>query len=1368
MDQYYFVDGNTGSEQGPVNYASIRDKRKSGEFTDSTLVRHISSGEFTPLAKCLHIRMRREEEIDYSKQAIEKRLDGSRLLGWVRKKKVDWRRLGYKNRFLVLEKGHLLYYDVKGERALRAKSGARAEPKGDLYLGNASMKMLEKLSFKLKVVEPKAKEFIFECSSLEHKHEICELVSEHINLANKHKTAVVEDQLDKEQARALQSWLPSTSISSSFASPQGREQELQPAVIMKGFLNQLVGKKIRKWKKRYFELEEKYLAIYRSADSGWKDAEPGRPYGRYMKWRIKLGSKIEVSGYTGDKRGFYFCLSTPTKMFHFRAPTAEEKGDWISGLRQNLERISTKRALEGSNYRQSRTEGEIAEELDQSSEDENDKEDDGEETTQWSISTIETEPERAKRENRRKKLNEAFPLRAFEWSHKRRFGVTSYARPGWTQSEVMLTVMGEGTFPSQMEYIGVDLSVSAPTNFIIDEKQCQDSFPGQKYSCVLRSNAIKVKDSKAKAHTFYFPVSGLVDHMVDGDRILRVEVIAYSGGKPESSLKIGRSSKRSSATRSIKLIGTKGSDVDSDSGGNSQGRCIGRIYCTLRSILDRPTPASSSNDKLNPVSMLTSSWMTACIRMIPLAWTDSLFGMLVSPMAAAHKTMKRQLSREDDGSGGKLKALDLRVLVSVSKVRCVKPKICKCYGLEAQTFRLSLKSSRENPLLPASMASAPPPPGASVPPKLMVREEIYESGMAFQVPAAYLAYRLAQWKKYATNFKLLNAEIFAADPPNLSDREKTDRKHLRLMFTKIEGATKVCEQLAQLYGTLQQIVPPNSYQGKHLDMTFKPSVKKGDSSLRGIPTNLHLHLMRVGICKDFAQKDTAESANLGENSPVAGYRGEHVYDFVTFGAPAAHIYKFKGGGASKMCNLVKTWRDGAVDLAGYIQSEAATGDIDYYSDENSDEEAKPSDLDSILGSVEFDAIDKANQVGKTPLPLSRKTLGISLGAAPRKSAQLQQSKELRRRADLLELDARMRLDVAVSQCVTALVTSFTYKLEYFARYKPEALDQIASIGFLFGVESLLSTFKSEMGMLEDMDRAVRELARFEFELVSSKSPRTSSASSSGSRAGSLDSHIRNMQMQSSDGGIPEDLESADFHHDDDGWGGMCIVTLEVPREIFACLPPSLSKHHKRIKVVPIMFTQGINEFQTAANKTGHVFPMFQQKINMENRNRLQGYFNAALSANAQLAGDAPKWPWGDSQKRIADSMKAMAKLTQNIKKSKVGSKDYQVLLAAEDAIRSLNGGRAVCCKSAKDRTSMAVTLEEARLLCAHHGLPGRLDHDFDPDVLCAANVFRELGVRLPNAEKNTGKKRFAFNNVQRKFLPKLYRPPRSCIGSNIN
>ena len=43
-------------------------------------------------------------------------------------------------------------------------------------------------------------------------------------------------------------------------------------------------------------------------------------------------------------------------------------------------------------------------------------------------------------------------------------------------------------------------------------------------------------------------------------------------------------------------------------------------------------------------------------------------------------------------------------------------------------------------------------------------------------------------------------------------------------------------------------------------------------------------------------------------------------------------------------------------------------------------------------------------------------------------------------------------------------------------------DHVVEVGFLFGVESLLSTYGSEQGMLEDMDEALKGLARFGFRL----------------------------------------------------------------------------------------------------------------------------------------------------------------------------------------------------------------------------------------------------------------------------------------------
>ena len=76
------------------------------------------------------------------------------------------------------------------------------------------------------------------------------------------------------------------------------------------------------------------------------------------------------------------------------------------------------------------------------------------------------------------------------------------------------------------------------------------------------------------------------------------------------------------------------------------------------------------------------------------------------------------------------------------------------------------------------------------------------------------------------------------------------------------------------------------------------------------------------------------------------------------------------------------------------------------------------------------------------------------------------------------------------------------------------------------------------------------------------------------------------------------------------------------------------------------------------------------------------------------------------------------------------------------------------CKSAKDRTSMSVTLEHGRLLGSQHGLGS------DEAVLDAVQIMRRRGVRRENVRLNTGKRCFAFNWLQQSMLPDAYRPPK--------
>ncbi|KAI9183135.1 hypothetical protein H9P43_004052 [Blastocladiella emersonii ATCC 22665] len=76
-------------------------------------------------------------------------------------------------------------------------------------------------------------------------------------------------------------------------------------------------------------------------------------------------------------------------------------------------------------------------------------------------------------------------------------------------------------------------------------------------------------------------------------------------------------------------------------------------------------------------------------------------------------------------------------------------------------------------------------------------------------------------------------------------------------------------------------------------------------------------------------------------------------------------------------------------------------------------------------------------------------------------------------------------------------------------------------------------------------------------------------------------------------------------------------------------------------------------------------------------------------------------------------------------------------------------------RSAKDRTSMSVTLEQCFILQAAHLMsPG----DFEGML----TAMRACGTR--NVERNIGKPTYAFNAIQWNILPRLYRPPKYTIN----
>jgi hypothetical protein len=192
---------------------------------------------------------------------------------------------------------------------------------------------------------------------------------------------------------------------------------------------------------------------------------------------------------------------------------------------------------------------------------------------------------------------------------------------------------------------------------------------------------------------------------------------------------------------------------------------------------------------------------------------------------------------------------------------------------------------------------------------------------------------------------------------------------------------------------------------------------------------------------------------------------------------------------------------------------------------------------------------------------------------------------------------------------------------------------------------------------------------------------------------------------------------------------------------------------KAKKVVPlaitcVLFTQGINEMQSLANLWGSQ-GSWQEDINKESCDLILQYTEKRFVREEDPKCVCPPRSTLTPARARRRSEKAkktreltifyMAKLRVAIKNAANVEKNYEILTTSADLVRFLNGVRICSCKSAKDRTAMSLTLEEARLLVTLHHITGQ--------TLDTANIIREHGTRLINVNKNTGTPKYAFNMV---------------------
>ncbi|XP_033110683.1 inositol polyphosphate-4-phosphatase type I A-like [Anneissia japonica] len=262
-------------------------------------------------------------------------------------------------------------------------------------------------------------------------------------------------------------------------------------------------------------------------------------------------------------------------------------------------------------------------------------------------------------------------------------------------------------------------------------------------------------------------------------------------------------------------------------------------------------------------------------------------------------------------------------------------------------------------------------------------------------------------------------------------------------------------------------------------------------------------------------------------------------------------------------------------------------------------------------------------------------------------------------SNLLSIMAlKYRRDIVFSQALTTATCGVIAKLQQCISQKG-FVHQLRTIGMIVHFESLLSTYGEEMGMLEDMTVGISDLNKVTY-------------------------RVREMSNPDAD---PTPIVTGDRSK----------VMIEIPLSPIMCskLPDEGVKDFQ-FKLVPILFSVGLNEEQTLAELIGDT--SLQETTNRDNMQKLQKFYD-------QFVQEIPADERPKSQSPVTLDI-LVSSLAHHVQLK--SHKNMEILQISSELTRRMNGVRFTSCKSAKDRTAMSVTLEQCLLL--------QKEHKMDPKI----------------------------------------------------